>query len=469
MTKYSFQDSIGSFLLDSVCPYMAIYGQALERLSPIYCKEGIPLNTGSNTVTDLISCPDCDLLLKDSKGTHDHTLRCPRCGRTLSKDIADSVTKTLVLSITGLLLYFPSISLPLLTFKTLGFSDTGSIIQSAAQLYTSGYYFVSLMVFLSAVVFPLVLLGSIFTVSFEMNRGRSPSFLKKLFKLYLHLEEWAMIEVYLLGIMITIIKMADTADIVFDSGVFCFTGLVFISMGISTVIDRKIFWTVLDRPRLNSQNNSPADFNGKFTVNGTAAEAGLVSCHTCHQLAPAQKENGPCPRCGDTLHLRKTSSISKTWALVCSSVIFLLPANLLPIMRVDFLGVPARSTIMDGIIYFFEHGSYAIGLIIFIASVAVPVFKVVGLVILLLTTKPCQTKFLRQKSKMYRFITFIGRWSMLDIFVIALLTVLVDFGFFTSIHAAPAATYFCIVVASTMFAAITFDPRIMWDKGQPTP
>jgi paraquat-inducible protein A len=136
-------------------------------------------------------------------------------------------------------------------------------------------------------------------------------------------------------------------------------------------------------------------------------------------------------------------------------------------MRVDFLGIPDRSTIMDGIIYFFQHGSFLIGLIIFIASVLVPVFKIVGLVILLRSTQLCNLKLLRQKTKMFRFITFIGRWSMLDIFVIALLSAIVDFGFFTSIHIAPAATYFCIVVASTMFAVITFDPRIIWDRCNP--
>jgi paraquat-inducible protein A len=119
---------------------------------------------------------------------------------------------------------------------------------------------------------------------------------------------------------------------------------------------------------------------------------------------------------------------------------------------------------MDGIIYFFEHGSYGIGLIIFTASVLVPLFKIVGMGILLFATRAAAATRLRQKTKMYRFISFIGRWSMLDIFVIALLTAIVDFGFFTTINAAPAATYFCMVVISTMLAAIVFDPRIMWDR-----
>jgi paraquat-inducible protein A len=136
-------------------------------------------------------------------------------------------------------------------------------------------------------------------------------------------------------------------------------------------------------------------------------------------------------------------------------------------MQVDFLGVPASSTILDGIIYFFQEGSLFIGLIILVASVLVPLFKIVGLAILLLSRRPCGIFLLQQKARMFRIIAFIGRWSMLDIFVIALLAALVDFGFFTTINVAPAATYFAVVVTLTMLAALTFDPRLMWDRCVP--
>lgn len=136
-------------------------------------------------------------------------------------------------------------------------------------------------------------------------------------------------------------------------------------------------------------------------------------------------------------------------------------------MEVSFLGVPDRSTILDGIIYFLKHGSIGIGLIILIASILVPLYKVMGLVIILISIRSGKNRHLKQKSKMFRIIEFIGRWSMLDIFVVALLSVLVDFGFLTSIHTAPGATYFCTVVVATMCAAIVFDPRILWDRCDP--
>lgn len=420
---------------------------------------------------NLTACPDCDLLLPQIKTPVRHSIVCPRCGKTISRRRARSITKALVLSIAGLLLYLPAITLPLITLKSFGFSDSASIIDSISNFYQSGYYFVAFMVLLSAVILPFVLLSSIFIISGQLSIKRYPPYLAKLFRSYLHLEEWAMVEVYLLGIIVTIIKMSDNTDINYHTGVFVFTGLVVLTLTIATVIDHDFFWQTIDSKGKNEkpgsirhdslQGNSP---EGEFV---TAARQGLTLCNTCHKLSPTSLEGKVCPRCGQTLHSRKPYSISKTWALVLTSSIFLAPANLLPIMQIDYLGITDPSTILDGIIYFFQHGSFLIGLIIFTASVLIPVFKIVGLVILLLSTHPCGTKLLRQKTRMFRFISFIGRWSMLDIFVIALLSVLVNFGFFTSIHVAPAATYFCIVVASTMLAVISFDPRIIWDKCSP--
>lgn len=426
------------------------------------------MHTIIKNLDHLTACPDCDLLLPKTGAPGGHSIICPRCGKTISRRTTDSIIKALALSITGLLMYLPAILLPLMTMKSFGFSDSANIIDSIVNFYQNGYYFVSFMVLISAVVFPLVLLTSIFIISVQLYLKRYPSYLARLFRTYLHLEEWAMVEVYLLGIMVTIIKMNDSTDINYNTGIFCFTGLVLLNLTIATVIDHDFFWQTIEHKGEDRQSE-PVNHHhlvGDTVVN--AARKGLILCHICHKLSPTTLEGKGCPRCGETLHTRKPSSISRTIALVLTSAIFLAPANLLPIMRVDFMGIPDPSTIIDGIIYFFQHGSYFIGIIIFTASVLVPVFKIVGLIILLLSTRPCDLNLLRQKARMFRFITFIGRWSMLDIFVIALLSVLVNFGFFTSVHVAPAATYFCIVVASTMFAVITFDPRIIWDKCYPS-
>ncbi len=199
----------------------------------------------------------------------------------------------------------------------------------------------------------------------------------------------------------------------------------------------------------------------------TAREAGYAQCHDCYKLIPWLLEHETrkhvCPRCGAVVHIRKPNSLSRTWALVITAAVLCIPANLLPIMQVDFLGSTDYSTIMDGIIYFFEEGSYGIGIIILTASILVPFFKIIGIVLILLSIHFRWKSWLRHKALLFRAIEFIGRWSMLDIFVIALLQVLVNFGYFTSIESAPAASYFTGVVLTTMFAAITFDSRLLWD------
>ncbi len=203
------------------------------------------------------------------------------------------------------------------------------------------------------------------------------------------------------------------------------------------------------------------------TLTATAREAGLVLCHDCRKLTPLQpqknNESPLCPRCGSALHFRKPGSLNRTWALVITALILTFPANILPIMNVNFLGNAEASTIMDGIIYFFQEGSYGIGLVILTASILVPCFKIIGLILILLSIHFRWHSWMRHKALLFRIIEFIGRWSMLDIFVIALLQVLVNFTHITTITADVAAPYFAGVVLSTMFAAITFDPRLLWD------
>ncbi len=202
----------------------------------------------------------------------------------------------------------------------------------------------------------------------------------------------------------------------------------------------------------------------------TGLEAGLMVCHECKKVIdiPADNSTANCPRCASTVHPRKPNSLVHSWALVITSLILLFPANLLPIMKVEYMGASEYSTIMDGIIYFFKEGSYGIGIIILVASVLVPVFKIIGIMMILVSIHFRIDSWLEHKTLMFRFIKFIGRWSMLDIFVIALLTALVDFGFLSTIAAAPAAPFFCGVVIATMLAAEVFDTRLIWDLPRST-
>ncbi len=417
----------------------------------------------------LQACPECDLLMPNLSPSEGEKSICPRCDCVLSKHKKNSVTRSLSLGVSGLLLYFPAIFLPLMTFKKLGVSDSGNVFDTIIDFFANDYFLVALIVLFSAVIFPVLKLSLLVVVTLSIKVKKFPKILPKLFRIYSHLEDWAMVEVYLLGIMITIIKMNHSTNIDFNIGFFCFIGLVVLTIASSVTVYKDKFWELIEnkgkQPPPHSNNQKIADIF--LSEPRTAAESGFILCRDCHKLMHriTNKTNtkSTCSRCGATLHQRKPNSIARTWALIITAIIFLIPANTLPIMRVKFLGIPSNSTILDGIRLFFEDGSYAIALIILTASILVPIFKIVGLAIILLTIRLNRPNHLRQKTFMFRVIEFIGRWSMLDIFVIAILGVFVNFGFLTSIETAPAATYFCLVVITTMIAAITFDPRIMWD------
>jgi paraquat-inducible protein A len=202
-------------------------------------------------------------------------------------------------------------------------------------------------------------------------------------------------------------------------------------------------------------------------IRPSARQLGLVSCHDCHLLSRMPKTSGRgtahCPRCGGELHQRKTNSIARTWALVIAAMVFYIPANVLPMTITSAIGTVSADTIMSGVIYFMQHGSWEIALIIFTASVFVPFLKFIILIYLLLSVQFKWVKEPKNLTRLYRFTEAIGRWSMLDIYVVTILVALVKLGFLANIEAGPAALYFALVVVTTMIAAESFDPRLIWD------
>ena len=197
-----------------------------------------------------------------------------------------------------------------------------------------------------------------------------------------------------------------------------------------------------------------------------AIDAGILTCTECHELNRQDPETDEqtCTRCGALVHARRPDSLMRTWALLLTSAILYIPANLLPIMTINSLGQGSPSTIMAGVIELVQHGMIPIAAVVFIASILVPTFKLVGIALLLYSVQRHQPLSARQRIIMYRFIEFIGRWSMLDIFVIAILVAVVNFGRIASVEANLGAVAFASVVVLTMLAAVTFDPRLIWDN-----
>jgi len=203
----------------------------------------------------------------------------------------------------------------------------------------------------------------------------------------------------------------------------------------------------------------------------TALNSSLLSCGICHLLVRkppgAADPAGKCPRCGAALHSRKPNSIARTWALVIAALIFYVPANVLPITKVTSLGATQSDTIMSGVIYFIDSGMWPIALVIFVASVFVPVLKLLILLFLVISVQRRSQWRPKDRTRLYRITEAIGRWSMTDIFVVTILVALVHLGALANIEAQAGAVFFAAVVVITMLAAMSFDPRLMWDVKEP--
>jgi len=200
----------------------------------------------------------------------------------------------------------------------------------------------------------------------------------------------------------------------------------------------------------------------------TAMEFGLILCHACGVVSkPARgAASAYCPRCDARLHLRIPNSVVRCWAFLIAGYILYLPANLLPILETSSLSGTRQDTIMSGIVSLWNSGSWGIAVIVFIASITVPLFKLSALTLLLISLRGRSAWPPEQRIRLYRLIRLVGRWSMLDIYVAAILTTLVQFRFLAAVEVGPAALPFGAVVVLTMIAAMQFDPRLIWDSSQ---
>ena len=207
----------------------------------------------------------------------------------------------------------------------------------------------------------------------------------------------------------------------------------------------------------------------------SAAEATALaaSCARCHDCGLLSRLPGPvahaahgarCARCGAGLHLRKPRSLERTWALVIAAALCYVPANVFPVMMVTSFGQVQSDTIFSGVVYFLTHGMWPLAVIVFVASIFVPVLKLAVLTFLLISVQRRSGWRPVERTRLYRITEAIGRWSMVDIFAITILVALVRLGNLASIDAGPGAVFFGAVVVITMLAAESFDPRLIWDR-----
>ena len=196
--------------------------------------------------SSVILCPACDLALEASKLAAGEKLLCPRCGETLCSVVTNTLDKTLALSLTGLLLFFPAVCQPLFTFSIMGQEGSGSVLGSAVEMLRNGYLFPGIMVLLTAVIIPFLKFSSLLVLTWQLKRKRGNDLCARLFRFYLRLDEWGMLEVYLIGILVTIIKMMPVVSVQYNFGLFCFVALLALTLSTPFWLDQHTLWQILE-------------------------------------------------------------------------------------------------------------------------------------------------------------------------------------------------------------------------------
>ncbi len=348
-------------------------------------------------------------------------------------------------------LYFPFIS-----FEARGVSNAIHLADTSASLVRFHEPFVGMLVLLTVVVLPMVYLVAVIWLHLGLLQRRPLPRSYRIARALSHLGPWMMADVFVIGALVSLIKIAGMASVDLGLSFWAFCVYALLLLLTTRSIDTDWMWFSLVGEPLAPEGSRPGQ---------PAAEQKLTGCPTCGLVNRlGHFGRGRCQRCGEPLRFRSPHSLQKTWALLIAATLCYIPANLYPIMTTTSLGNETPSTIIGGVMIFLSHGDWPIALVIFTASVVVPIGKVFALGWLCITVgRSGESEFKHKRQKLYRITELIGRWSMIDVFVVAILVSLVHAGSLLSITPGPAALAFSAVVIITMLAAISFDPRLIWD------
>ncbi len=386
-------------------------------------------------------CPQCDTLFALPVMKSHQSAWCPRCDAKIRDGRDWSLTRLAAMAVTMLLLMPFAWSEPLLRFYLLGTRIDANLLMGIWQMTAQGDPLTAAMVFFCSVGAPLVLVAAIAYLWFGNILGMN---LRPVLLMIERLKEWVMLDIYLVGIGVASIKVQDYAFLQPGVGLLAFIALVILS--ILTIIHLNVeqLWERFypQRPATRPHDN-------------------LRVCLGCH-FTGLPDARGRCPRCHIPLRLRRRQSIQKCWAALLASMVFLLPANLLPISVVYINGARQEDTIMSGIISL-GSSNIAVAAIVFIASILVPFTKVLVMLTLLISIHFKCEQGLRTRVLLLRLVTWIGRWSMLDLFVISLTMSLINRDQLLAFTMGPAAFYFGAAVILTILAVEWLDSRLLWD------
>jgi paraquat-inducible protein A len=409
----------------------------------------------------LLACHECDLVQQQMPVAPGTTLHCRRCRSVLLRHPDKPLDHAVAWSLTGLVLLLLANLFPVLNLSVGGLSTQTTLISGAAALYAAGQFSVAVLVVGLLLIVPALLFLLQIAVLLPLHRGRVIPHFVPLMRLLSAFDHWLMFDVFMLAILVAVVKLSSLAEVVPGAGLWAFLALMLASILSLRDYDDHTVWE-----RYSELTGKATEHPRVAPGKGHSAQArGLVSCHVCGLVAQRSPALGDprCSRCGAALHPRKTDSLGLTWAYLIAGYVLFVPANLLPITITDSLFGTQADTILSGVVYFWHEGAFDLAIIIFTASIFVPLAKLLALTYLAFAAQRRIARDPLRQTRLYRMVEFIGKWSMLDIFVVALLAQLVQFSSLAAIAPGSGAFAFAAMVVITMLATLSFDPRLLWD------
>lgn len=401
----------------------------------------------------LIACPHCACMHRRLPIEAGAIALCTRCGSPLYRQSGISLRGWLALVSAALIIFIIANCFPIATLATKGLTVNATLVDALALTWRQGHEFVAIMTGLFAFGFPLGQILFLFWALQALLSRRLPDDFHYGLRVLRAISAWSMIPVLLLGILVAIVKLSGMAALTVGPGLWAF-GALSVMMTILSRVSAHRLWRY-------------AEDAGLVPASGALLRKGdtPAACLACGYVQPLAHSSGnACMRCRAPLHRRKVDPDARVWAFLIAAAILYIPANVLPVMNVRLPTGVTSHTILGGVVELWRLGSWDLAIIVFVASVVVPMTKLFALAVLMVKRRWQGPLVQRQRTRLYELVEFVGQWSMLDVFVVILLSSMADFPGVSQITAGPGAASFGVVVILTMFAAMSFDPRLGWDE-----
>ena len=408
----------------------------------------------------MMACPACDCLHRIVAVPARGRASCRQCGSLLYRSMPLSLDHSAALYLAALLLFVMANAFPFIALQYGDRVEQSRLISGGLALQQAGMGEVGLLVFLTSVLFPFLTLFGMLYLLLPLRLGRRPPGMARVWRFVRAVSPWSLIGVFMLGLLVSVVKLKDMATIVPGVAFYAFIGLLVVSAAAAASFDPAAIW-----PRIGPI----PDPDRRIAPNTHASELGFSHCSTCDLLVerPVTGHALTCPRCASSLHdMPARESLTRTWALLATAALLLIPANLYPVMTVTRLGMGEPNTILSGVMHLIQDGAWPLGLLVLFASFVVPVSKIVALAFLLITVQRGSAWRLRDRTRIYRITEVVGAWSMVDIFLVGILVALVRMDGVATVIPGLGASFFGAAVVVTILAAHAFDPRLIWLPAQ---